>query len=1089
MIKNLFDKNSNINNYSSSQFQLQNLKNQKICSNNNNSNLVKNNDNIIFKNSMQTNDNKGLESNNDFSESIPSIYKESTNYMPFKRIKIKSIKKLNKSKDLLFPNNMVNDNNNYNYNFYDFPIDHVNSFGKNIFVYSREEKIKENNIYENQIIKNISNNNNKIVDNSKNNTNNNIIINNEYYNYKKENNFEKNNIKKELIPKKFNQVIYSKIIEIDINDENHLNKIEKNNNYIECSNKNTLNESINDKNNNIILKQQIKQRNLKNSANLNFNKRINYNLNKNNNIINQNVNKQNNFEDDNIDIYSGNKTKFNEKMIIRDSKYDINEKKELSKKGKIKSKIPNNLFSDKIEIVNGNNLRKNNSENKIGITSLNFNEKEKKDNKNNNLNIKDIEIRKNNVLNEKILNISNHQKYNNNNNNNNNNNMNKDKMFYNKIENLNINFEQKGNEINKDLNNYKIDNQKKDINEFNKINNNPQKYKNILTSNNILDNNNLIQKQLDNKIKGYLIDNKNFINFIPVNNNINNNKIISKEIDLEIFQDDSIPNNIDIKVSRLNTKINNKLKYNNKKVINQESEPIIINNPNLNLNKNLIINKKFDNEYNIISNKNNLDNNINKTNINKEENIPIINLDLKNPKIKIQFINHNIYNYNMLKEINFLEKLKCKSDERYSLFIKEFQKDKYFMEKNQFENIFIDEKNININSPLTLIFYYIFNPNTIQAESGKNFFETIFTKRGDQNYSMVYNKNDLNEVPKYFNDLNYVNNLFNNFNKNELISFLEEIKNWKKIFKFEQKFKYTIKQFKRFKNMNMRDVAQIYFISPIDLIVDYHSYGSNYIMADFFVAITQYRFHCDINFNIKKGKFEFKTSGIILNTIKLVKKTLLERTIIDESNKTNKAEIQNNIWPYFKNVIKNEDNKNYENIQKIFENHLKYNLNKYSKEKKNDFEYEFLYKNEESKKDINNINYINNNEFNLNNNINTIYNINIKEDKEKSENINEEDLYEINTNNNLNIKNISKENKNINEKKYKVDIKNRYNKKYNGNNNFLKYGVFFVFTLFIIRIILSIIRGNYSLESIFYILLIFVIGYILIKLQLIHKNK
>jgi hypothetical protein len=80
--------------------------------------------------------------------------------------------------------------------------------------------------------------------------------------------------------------------------------------------------------------------------------------------------------------------------------------------------------------------------------------------------------------------------------------------------------------------------------------------------------------------------------------------------------------------------------------------------------------------------------------------------------------------------------------------------------------------------------------------------------------------------------------------------------------------------------MNLHDVTRVYFVSPLDLIVDYHSYGSNFPMADVFVAITQYRFHCDLSFNKKKGIFDFITTCTIYNTIKIVKKTLLEKTII-----------------------------------------------------------------------------------------------------------------------------------------------------------------------------------------------------------------
>ena len=55
---------------------------------------------------------------------------------------------------------------------------------------------------------------------------------------------------------------------------------------------------------------------------------------------------------------------------------------------------------------------------------------------------------------------------------------------------------------------------------------------------------------------------------------------------------------------------------------------------------------------------------------------------------------------------------------------------------------------------------YIFNPKTIHTESGKNFFETICKKRGDQDYSITFNENESvilyqtgngNRIPNYGN--------------------------------------------------------------------------------------------------------------------------------------------------------------------------------------------------------------------------------------------------------------------------------------------------------------------------------------------------
>ena len=472
----------------------------------------------------------------------------------------------------------------------------------------------------------------------------------------------------------------------------------------------------------------------------------------------------------------------------------------------------------------------------------------------------------------------------------------------------------------------------------------------------------------------------------------------------------------------------------------------------------------------------------------KKLNLNLIkDLDLNNPETKNQFINNNIANYKMLQKINFFEKLKNITEKRYSEFKKEFQKDYYFLDIDQFENIFIDENDININSPLTLIFHYCFNPEVKQIGSSENFFEFIYKNRGDTNYSMKYDKEKIKYIPKYFNDINYVNNLFNNFSEKELNSFISGINKWTKTFIFEQKFKYTKHAIK---NMTFRDIATIYFISPLDMIIDYHSYGSDFLMADFFVAISQYRYHCDIDFNKKKGKFCFKTSCKVYNTIKLVKNTLLEKLVIEESSRTNGNEIKKNIWPNLKKIIKKEDGNNQKICDNIFKNYLKNNLNKYSKNKPDENLYKDFFQKNGEKDNISmsitnldtgsNFDIINNsnNEFNLFNNINIINNIKLKEEKEKEV----KDM--INNYNIFKEKKIKEENESKlkkEEAEEKKPKKKRWRKR-----RILKYGVCIIFGLYAFKTIISLAKGYFSNEKLFNLFLSIVIGLILV---LIHLRK
>ena len=530
---------------------------------------------------------------------------------------------------------------------------------------------------------------------------------------------------------------------------------------------------------------------------------------------------------------------------------------------------------------------------------------------------------------------------------------------------------------------------------------------------------------------------------------------------------------------QMNINLKNMNKNNIKKrdaLINQHIESIQLNyyldNLNLNENNRTILRKKL-----------NLNLNTKKNVINIVKIAPIINLDFSNQEMLNQFINNNIANFNMLEKINFFSRLKSISDKRYQEFIQEFKKDYYFLDINEFDNIFINEKDIKINSPLTLIFHYIFNPEIKQADSGENFFEFIYKKRGDTNYSMEYDKKEIQNIPKYFNNINYVNNLFNNYNEKDLNIFLSEINTWKKTFSFEQKFKYTKHVIK---TMTLRDVATIYFISPLDMIIDYHSYGSDFPMADFFVAISQYRFHCDINFNKIKGKFNFKTSCTVYNTIKLVKQTLLKKYVIYESNVTNQEEIQSNIWPNLKKIIKKEDEENQKINKKIFETYLKNNLNKYSKIKPDEKIYYDFFKNNSDNEPIRS-SFINidsganfdiisnyNNEFNM---YNIINNIKIKESEDNLESKN--NLRKINNKENNKDKTDKIKKEENKEKEEKKPKKKRIKKRL-----ILKYGAFIIFALYVIKTIVSLSKGYISQEKIFNIFLILVIGLILASIQL-----
>ena len=540
------------------------------------------------------------------------------------------------------------------------------------------------------------------------------------------------------------------------------------------------------------------------------------------------------------------------------------------------------------------------------------------------------------------------------------------------------------------------------------------------SGNNIINNNDIknLEKKTYNNINKYFNEDFDFNNKFP-NEEINEDKIKDnkdKAFDDLISKNPYQDTNKSIEIKNL---INPEK---NKDISNQN---ILNNLPN-----------EECNEYNLLENNNIFNNNNNnilympppekQKNKNIESNNEI-NFE-ENPELKTRLINHNIFINKKLKEMKFLERLKSISDERYLFFIKNYRKDNNFIDKNNFENILISENNLQTRSPLTLIFQKIFNPSQNLLE--KNFFEKNFTSGVNMNYLSDYDQYELKNVPKFFNDLSYVNNLFNTFNFDELNNFLEKIKTWKNTFSYEQEYNHLlIKNFKQEKYITLRNNLTIYFISPYDLIIDIHSKSSGIAFSDTLMAINQFIFHCNIDFNSEKGKFEFNTSVKILNTIKMLKNTAIINTIKEEGKKENDELIINNVWIPMKKEILEQDLINAKNMEKIYNNYLQNNLGKFNEGLNN-----FQKKENDSEDDWDSF----------------------------SDKNNEKILDEINDVNN-NILNVDMNDFNLNERNVKI----------------LKSGGIFFIGLYLIKIYFS----SFSIDTIFGIFWICLIGYLIYKFR------
>ena len=272
------------------------------------------------------------------------------------------------------------------------------------------------------------------------------------------------------------------------------------------------------------------------------------------------------------------------------------------------------------------------------------------------------------------------------------------------------------------------------------------------------------------------------------------------------------------------------------------------------------------------------------------------------------------------------------------------------------------------------------------------------------------------------------------------MKFINEIKNWSKTFDLEI-------EYEDINNNKIKDQVKIYFISPKDITIEYNSNSANSSKS-----FAEFNFHCDIDYDKNKGRFVFNTIANVYN----------------KCEELYQFEFLGEIWERAMIAIKEECQKNKINMDKIFKEHLKKNLHKYSssinyiikdiidKDKKENINYENI----GDKKDLK---IINKNFFNEMNKEDKIIN------KEKETKVNKKIGNEQNN-----------EIMNKNEKKTFNLIINNTDK---AKEQILHYGVMLSFFIFIFKTVLSIELGTFSLETFFNFLIIIIIGFMLVKNQ------
>ena len=467
-----------------------------------------------------------------------------------------------------------------------------------------------------------------------------------------------------------------------------------------------------------------------------------------------------------------------------------------------------------------------------------------------------------------------------------------------------------------------------------------------------------VKFSLDNFLQNDNELNSSFEQFIT-DNNINSLK--EKQINIESNKENNeqnIINNIDLNFSQtLLTKQNSNSLLKSK----LPSKEIRFNEPSKNYNINNSYKDNIENEHDQKSKFQLNKNNINLGNINEsssfisvkeyeenEENnskfdlydkIDIIKHYYNDPLIKNRLVIRSQKISEMLLEIHFFERLNNISKERMIIFEKDKKWDSNFKKMAEFDKIFINKEN-SITSPLTLIFHYIFNPKTVITEYSyfKNFFETAFLLRGDYNINIKYDKFEIEKIPKYFSNLEYVNNLFNNYSKNDLDLFLWQIDTWYKSFSFQIDYvRPMTKITDRPEKINIRDVITINFVSPTDLIVDYDSYKIDHPNNENLISTAQFIYHTNIKYDKNIGRFIFK-ENIIFDKSSLISDKYFKDKLQMIDNFDNEANLKIHKWEPFRIVLENVNKNNEIEADKVFARHLKNTIFDFNEKSKTDFD-------------------------------------------------------------------------------------------------------------------------------------------------------
>ena len=240
----------------------------------------------------------------------------------------------------------------------------------------------------------------------------------------------------------------------------------------------------------------------------------------------------------------------------------------------------------------------------------------------------------------------------------------------------------------------------------------------------------------------------------------------------------------------------------------------------------------------------------------------------------------------MLEEMEFYSKLERITNERMELFSKKYYDEKkgIFIPDSEFKLKYVDK--MFEDCPLFIPFKVLCDVSSKLEEykRDKGFFESLFLDRGDTKVKFEESIEFSKDIPKYFNDGDYVMNLFSQFNKEDIENFLNEIQNWGH--KYEANC-YAVHKVKQVpfgpSEVIMKNRYIVYFISPTCLIFDDLAFATGFQFCDNFMPLFRYKFDCNIKFNENKSIFEFKTRLTISYTTVFFASFILKGAVASKS--------------------------------------------------------------------------------------------------------------------------------------------------------------------------------------------------------------